>query len=315
MRQVRAEVPTRIDFVGGWTDVQPFCDEQAGLVVNAAFGLRTFVMARETDHAVSAPNEFARAARKRFGSQNVELELTSDAPVGAGLGGSGAAGVALVSALAACANQPMTRSEIAELAYQIEMEDLGVMGGKQDQYAAAFGGFLALTFLGDQVRVEPIALDATRVLELEARSVVVYTGRARVSGNIHRRVQEAYKHRVPATLAALRTIREVAHEFRGQLQNGSLDELGKLLNENWLAQKRLHPATSNAEIENLFRVALNQGALGGKALGAGGGGCLVFLARAGSTEELQHALQAAGAQVLPVRFDMDGLRVAEKVGA
>jgi D-glycero-alpha-D-manno-heptose-7-phosphate kinase len=234
--------------------------------------------------------------------------MTSDAPVGAGLGGSGAAGVALVGALAAYANQPMTHAEIAELAHKIESEDLGIIGGKQDQYAAAYGGFLALKFHGDYVRVEPMQLDAARIQELQARSVVVYTGQARISGNIHRRVQEAYKHRVPDTLRALQTIRDVANEFRTQLESGSLDALGELLNENWVAQKHLHPATSNVEIENLFRIALNNGALGGKALGAGGGGCLYFLAGAGAAANLQKALETAGAQNLPVQFDMDGLR-------
>ncbi|HZQ10957.1 MAG TPA: hypothetical protein VFD70_30570 [Anaerolineae bacterium] len=309
LRSVVAYAPTRIDFVGGWTDVQPFCDEQAGLVVNAAFALYTRVRVSPIMGAKTPSSEFARAAQKRFGLTDVTVEITSEAPLGAGLGGSGAAGVALVGALAAYANQSLHRAEIAELAHRIELEDLGVLGGKQDQYAAAFGGFLALTFLGNEVGVEPILIDSSRVQELEARSVIVYTGQARVSGDIHARVQDAYKRRVPDTLDALETIRAVAKDFREQLQDGSLDALGELLNRNWDAQKRLHSATSNADIENLFQRALKNGALGGKALGAGGGGCLYFLACEGETMRLQNALREAGAEILPARFDMEGLGV------
>lgn len=309
MKNIIVQAPTRIDFVGGWTDVQPFCNDEAGLVVNAAFGVRTRVVVREIENAREADDAFIRAACERFELKNVAVELTSDAPLGSGLGGSGAVGVALVSALNAYAGKNLSRREIAELAQQIEVEDLKIIGGKQDQYAAAFGGFLALRFLGETVKVEQLKLPSERVRALQARSVVVFTGQSRVSGNIHAHVQDAFRARNSETLDALATIRRVARAFRHELENGSLDALGDLLNENWDAQKHLHPSTTNARVEEFFRVAFHAGALGGKALGAGGGGCLYFLARAGETERLHNALRAAGGEILEAEFDMDGVQI------
>lgn len=309
MNQTIAFAPTRIDFVGGWTDVQPFCDEQAGLVVNAAFGVRTRVVVREMPNAREHADPFIHAACRRLEVKNVLVELTSDAPLGSGLGGSGAVGVALVGALASHAGKHFARRDIAELAHDIEVRDLGIIGGKQDQYAAAFGGFLALTFLGDTVEIEQLALDENRVRELQARSVVVYTGQSRVSGDIHARVQEAFRARNPDTWNALKTIRRVAREFCHELENGSLDALGELLNENWNAQKRLHVSTTNERVDEFFRAALHAGALGGKALGAGGGGCLYFLAREGETERLRQVLRNMGGEILDAEFDLGGLRI------
>ncbi len=309
MKNILVQAPTRIDFVGGWSDVQPFCNDEPGLVVNAAFGVRTRVVVRETENAREHTDTFVRATCRRFDVKNVAVELTSDAPLGSGLGGSGAVGVALVGALAAYAEKILSRREIAERAHQIEVEDLKIIGGKQDQYAAAFGGFLALTFLGDSVEIEQLALAETRVRALQARSVVAYTGQSRVSGNIHAHVQDAFRARNPETLDALATIRRVARTFRNELENGSLDALGELLNENWDAQKHLHPSTTNARVDEFFRIAFDAGALGGKALGAGGGGCLYFLARAGETERLQNALRAAGGKILQAEFDLDGVQI------
>lgn len=301
-----AYAPTRIDFVGGWTDVQPFCENEVGLVINAALGIYARVRVTETVHARPNPDPFIQAACKRFAIKDVAVELSSDAPIGSGLGGSGAVGVALVGALASYAGMDLPPREIAELAHRIEIEDLGIIGGKQDQYAAAFGGFLALGFQGTRVEVEQIILPAPRVLELQDRSVVVYTGQSRISGNIHAHVQEAFLQSNPSTLAALETIRRVARRFQIALQTGPLDDLGELLNENWDAQKRLHPSTTNEIVESFFAAALSVGALGGKALGAGGGGCLYFLARQGEQTRLQQALRAAGGKILQVQFDLNG---------
>lgn len=306
-RCVTAHAPTRIDFVGGWTDVQPFCDDEPGLVVNAAFGARAHVVVSATEQPVSSPDPFVQAASRRLNITRATVELSSDAPIGSGLGGSGAVGVALVGALAAFGSIPLATREIAELAHRIEVEDLGVIGGKQDQYAAAFGGFLALTFRGETVEIRSLSLDPERVQELQSRSVVVYTGQSRISGGIHAQVQTAFKERNPTTLAALATIRRVSHEFRDALTGGTLDELGPLLNANWDAQKQLHPSTTNETVDHFFSIARNAGALGGKALGAGGGGCLYFLARSGETERLTYALERVGGEILRAGFDLNGL--------
>lgn len=249
---ITASAPTRLDFVGGWTDVQPFCHTETGLVVSAAVAVYARVVVRPGANAVIHNDEFIQAACHCLGLHNVAVELKCDAPPGSGLGGSGAVGVALVGALAAYAGKALQRREIAELAHQIEVEDLGIIGGKQDQYAAAFGGFLALKFQGDEVSIQPLALVLERVQELESHSIIIYTGQSRVSGSIHAHVQDAYRARNPDTLEALATIRRVAREFRTALPHGSLDTLGELLNANWEAQKRLHPSTQTKPSKNSF---------------------------------------------------------------
>lgn len=312
VKEIRARAPTRIDFVGGWTDVQPFCDDEPGIVINAACSVFARVIVRDAQGQVETLDKFIRAACKRFGLENVQVQLSSDAPLGSGLGGSGAAGVALVGALAAYADKKLERREIAELAHQIEVEDLNIIGGKQDQYAAAFGGFLNMTFHGAGVELESLTLSTERIQELQSRSVVVYTGQTRLSGNIHAHVQDAFRARNSETLAALATIRRVASEFRTELQCGTLDALAELLNENWDAQKRLHLSTTNERVDEFFRIAFQAGADGGKALGAGGGGCLYFLAKKGETERLQNALVGAGGVILPGSFDLQGLEIASE---
>lgn len=289
--------------------MQPFCDDEPGLVINAALGVYARVVVDESPSINVQADPFIQAACQRFGLERLTVELASEAPLGSGLGGSGAVGVALVGALAAYAEQTLTRREIAELAHRIELEDLGVIGGKQDQYAAAFGGFSALTFLRDTVEREPLVLAGERVAELQARSVVVYTGQSRVSGNIHAHVQSEFQARNPDTMAALAALRRGAQAFRRELQVGSLDAAGDLLNANWKAQKHLHASTTNERVDRLFRAAQDAGACGGKALGAGGGGCLYFLAKEGETAQVQTALRAMGAEIMAIEFDLHGLDV------
>lgn len=305
--EIIARAPTRIDLAGGWTDVQPFCDHEAGLVVNAAFGKFARVTACFSEQPGRIADPFVRAACRRFELENVSVSLRSDAPIGSGLGGSAAAGVALVGALAALVDQEMTRREVAELAHEIESKDLGIIGGKQDQYAAAFGGFLALEFRGDAVRAQPLALEPERVRELAARSVVVYTGQSRVSGDIHAQVQKAFHAGNPETLDALASIRSVARVFLKALPTGSIETLGALLNATWEAQKQLHPSITNARVDTCFQVARNAGAAGGKALGAGGGGCLYFLVPGSAKKRVVDALGQVGCQVLDAEFDPGGL--------
>jgi D-glycero-alpha-D-manno-heptose-7-phosphate kinase len=218
-----------------------------------------------------------------------------------------------VGALAAYAGVELTGREIAELAHRIEVEDLNILGGRQDQYAAAFGGFHALTFKQDAVEIETLDIAADWAAELEARSVVVYTGQSRLSGEIHAHVREAFLERKPETLAALAAIRGAAREFYAAVKRGALDELGALLSANWQAQKRLHPTTTNERVERFFDAAGRAGAAGGKALGAGGGGCLYFLAGEGRAQELQRALREAGGVILTAPFDFEGLRVTRRL--
>lgn len=311
-RSLTARAPTRIDFGGGWTDVPPFPAEEGGFVCNVAIAryatarLRAGARVGVGGCEDGANDELARAALRRSGLTDVSLTLASDFPMGAGLGGSSAAGIATAGALAAWRGRQPSLEEIAEESRALEVEDLGVAGGRQDHYAAAFGGALALRF-GDGVEVERIPLGATAA-ELERRCVVGYTGESRISGRTITGVIDAYRRREPHVTAALRRMRALAEAMAAALRRGSVDDLGALVGEHWAHQRALHPEITTERIEALVERARMAGALGVKALGASGGGCVLAVAARGREEEVRAAV-AALAEPLTFRVDERGLDV------
>jgi D-glycero-alpha-D-manno-heptose-7-phosphate kinase len=200
-----------------------------------------------------------------------------DLPSGSGLGTSSALNVVWLSLIKSQIAGDEDRKQIAELAYGLESL-LGILGGKQDQYAAALGGFNLMTFGENGVGVERLDVPEVVVRDLEARSVLCYTGRPRLSGSIHENVWGAFRRGEPATVSALYALREAALAMKPSLLAGDLDAFARLIGQNWACQKALDPSVTNAQMDALFEAATQAGARGGKACGAGGGGCLYFVA-------------------------------------
>jgi D-glycero-alpha-D-manno-heptose-7-phosphate kinase len=249
-----------------------------------------------------------KAALRMFPVQSAcTLTTRSDAPVGSGLGSSGAMDVALVAALTlARAERPSPR-EIAEQAWYLETVEAQIPGGKQDQFAAALGGFQRLTFRDPDVGVEPITLDPAFAAALERRTLLCYTGRSRVSGAMIARVMAAYERGDPTVTAALRAMKAAAAAMAEALRGGDLGRVATLLSENWRHQQALDPSMCTPEMAELEQVMHAAGALGGKAAGAGAGGAMFFVTgdRPGPA---QAAARAAGATLLPVRWAFEGVR-------
>ncbi|HJU65065.1 MAG TPA: hypothetical protein VJ596_05275, partial [Gemmatimonadaceae bacterium] len=258
MPLVVARAPTRIDFGGGWTDVPPYCEEQGGCVCNLAITRHASVslkdspagvMIDEEGVTIEAPSavgfardgrsELAKAALRRGKIGPVVLGLRSNFPAGAGLGGSSAAGVALVSAIAAWRDEQPERSELAEQSRALEVEELGVAGGRQDHYAAAFGGALALWF-SDRTVAKRIRLSTNLASAIERRCIVVYTGQSRLSGENINTVLAAYRAREARVTSALARMRVLAEEMIAALERESLDDLASLVDEHWQHQRALH---------------------------------------------------------------------------
>jgi D-glycero-alpha-D-manno-heptose-7-phosphate kinase len=199
-RRVTARAPTRLDFGGGWTDVPPYPVESGGFVCNVAIArhARATILARDEGAGDSSIGEegdaLARAALRRAALDGVALGLTSDFPRGAGLGGSSAAGVAVLAAIDGWRRTSRPPAALAEGSRVVEVEELGIAGGRQDHYAAAFGGALALRF-GDGVDVERLPLGGALSRELERRCLVLYTGESRISGETITAVLDAYRTR------------------------------------------------------------------------------------------------------------------------
>jgi D-glycero-alpha-D-manno-heptose-7-phosphate kinase len=304
--------PTRIDFGGGWTDVPPYSDEMGGFVCNVAISrYATVTIARGDDgDGASTPNTadaaLARAAARRFRARGITISVQSDFPIGAGLGGSSAAGVATVAALAANRGDQMTPTAIAELSREIEIGDLGIAGGRQDHYAAAFGGALGLRFSAGHVDVRAIPLGSRTRAEIEERCVIVYTGQSRISGETIEAVLGAYRQRDPRVLNALSHMRATAEQMADALVAGDVDRLASLVDEQWTHQRSLHPAIPTPLIDEIIARGRDAGAVGAKALGASGGGCVLVIAGKGRADDVRSVVESLG-EVLPFSVAMSGV--------
>jgi D-glycero-alpha-D-manno-heptose-7-phosphate kinase len=304
--------PTRIDFGGGWTDVPPYCDEMGGFVCNLAISrYATVTIARGEDGATAnassaADLALAKAAARRFHASGITITVRSDFPIGAGLGGSSAAGVATVAALAASRGDHMTPTAIAELSREIEIDDLGIAGGRQDHYAAAFGGALGLRFSAGHVDVRPIPIGARTRAEIEQRCIIVYTGQSRISGETIEAVLGAYRQGEPRVLDALRHMRGLAEQMADELAAGDVDRLASLVGEQWTHQRSLHPAIPTPLIDEIIARGRDAGAVGAKALGASGGGCVLVIAGKGRADEVRRVVESLG-EVLPFSVAMNGV--------
>lgn len=326
-----SRAPVRIDLAGGWTDVSPFADREGGAVVNVTLNRYTYatlhthdrsgVRIKSADYHTSVEAETVRrleydgtldlvkAALKRLDVHTgLELTTRADAPPGSGLGTSAALGVALVGVLNSVQAERLSAHEVAALATDLEVNELGIAGGKQDQLAAALGGFNFMEFSAHQPVTSRLPISTGVINELEKRLVLCYSGTSRLSGDIIQRVQHAYINGEQATCHALRTMRELARRTKSALLTGTVDQLGPLLHENWVCQKALHPSVTNPAVDRLFSIALDNGALGGKACGAGGGGCLVFLAALERERDVRQALAAAGGTIIDFNIDRSGLQ-------
>ncbi len=314
----------RIDFGGGWTDVPPYTVEQGGCVCNVAMAMHACATLDDSTGGVEAVSggvsvragraslleaggdaALAATALRRAGLEDVRLEVASDFPVGAGLGGSSAAGVAIAAALAAWRREPATPGELAMRSRELEVEGLGIAGGFQDHYAAAYGGALGLRFAA-KTAVEQIPLSDRLVEALERQCIVAYTGASRISGATITAVLDAYRDRVPRVVGALARMRMLAELMIDALKRESVDELGALVAEHWEHQRALHERITTPLIDRMFETARAGGALGGKALGASGGGCVLIVATAECIEEVRERVSSL-ARILPFRVSRQGV--------
>ena len=253
--------------------------------------------------------DLAIAAVKRSSiDYGVEIITRSNAPAGSGLGSSASMGVALVSALSRLSDSIALPYELAELASSIERHELGILGGKQDQYASVLGGINFMEFSGEDVKTSKLNLSRDTIYELEKSLVLCYTGKSRLSSNIHQNVVDAYLGKDKETLDALKNLKETAVAVKDALLRNDLNSFGKLLSDNWENQKRLHTSITNPQIDSLFDVALKNGAVGGKACGAGGGGCLIFFCYPDKEHLVRKKLEEAGVTMIDFNFDLAGLQ-------
>lgn len=238
----------------------------------------------------------------------LDLFCTTDAPPGSGLGSSSTMVTTLVGVCREWLGLPLAPYEIAELTYHIERERVNLAGGRQDQYAAVFGGFNYIEFHGDYTIVNPLKIRRDSLNELESRLLLVYTGKTRPSANIVDRQRRSYSERRKPVVEALDALKEMTGQMKNALLRDDLDSFGRLLHESWLHKKRLDSGISNVQIDALYDEAREMGALGGKILGAGGGGFLLLMCPFEEKYRIAEALKEAGGQPAGFAFEGRGLQ-------
>jgi D-glycero-alpha-D-manno-heptose-7-phosphate kinase len=326
----RARAPLRLSFCGGGTDVSPYPEEHGGVVLSATINQYAFASLRprrdqrltiaSLDYDVVAKYDHPRRVRLDGNldlikavvralsvRRGTDLWVHSDAPPGSGLGSSSTMVVALIGVLSEWLKRPLSGYEAAELAYRIERVDLGLAGGRQDQYAAVFGGFNLIEFHRDSTLVNPLRIRADVLHELEYRLLLCYMGQTRQSANIIERQVSSYRQGLSTTVEALHRLKEQTLEMKRALLLGQIDALGELLHEAWEQKKRLDRDISNSRVDHLYQVARKEGAIGGKMPGAGGGGYFLFLTRFDRKHRVAAALEKHGGQVVPFQFERRGL--------
>jgi D-glycero-alpha-D-manno-heptose-7-phosphate kinase len=330
---IRARAPLRISFAGGGTDVPPFPEREGGLVLNATINRYAYCTLRPraddtiTIHSFDygssvelAPAQtpvfdgkldLAKAAIQRFVGPDAggfDLLLHSNAPPGSGLGASSAMMVVLVGVLKEYAGVSLTDYELAEEAHTIERDRLGIRGGRQDQYAAAFGGFNFLELHADRVVVNALRVAPDVVLELEHNLLLCYTGTTRQSDHIIDDQMQRFEAGNSDAVDGLRAQKKLALQIKDALLQRQLGDFGSLLDDAWQTKKLLSSRISNARIDELYDEARVAGALGGKVAGAGGGGYLLLYCQHDRKHEVATRLQELGATVSDFAFELEGLR-------
>jgi D-glycero-alpha-D-manno-heptose-7-phosphate kinase len=331
-RLLRARAPLRVSFAGGGTDVPPYPAEEGGLVLSATINRYAYgtlrprqdrqigIQSLDLDVVASIALEDARpdgdrldlikAAIQKLAADSphgFDLFLHSAAPPGSGLGSSSAVVVTLVGLLSAHMNLPLTDYEKARLAYTVERQDLGLKGGTQDQYAAVFGGFNFMEFRADEVIVNPLRIRSETINELEYNFLLCFTGATRVSDHIIDDQMGRYQSQESSTMDGLSMQKELAVAMKDALLQDNLNEFGGLLDRAWNAKKQMSPRISNDHIDQLYAAAKDNGALGGKVTGAGGGGYMLLYCRYDTKHKVREVLAELGAEAVDFQFDHTGL--------
>ncbi len=317
--------PLRISLGGGGTDLPSYYREHGGFLISAAISQYVYITINEAfrpriilkyskledvQNVDQIEHPIVREALRKLNIVGPYLEIVSisDIPAGTGLGSSGSFTTALLRALHALKNDFILPAELAEEACQIEIDRLSEPIGKQDQYIAAFGGITSFQFApDDEVIVEPLKLQPEVLANLEDNMLLFFTGYARSASNILRDQEVRTRQNDSDMLANLHYVKQLGLQSRDALLAGDLRQFAELMHAHWLHKRTRSPGMSNAAIDELYELARTNGALGGKLIGAGGGGFLLFYTE--NKTQLRRALRVAGLREVRFRFDFSGTAV------
>ena len=304
---ITAKAPLRLGLAGGGTDVSPFCDNYGGCILNVTIDMYAYCTIEptndnkivfdlrdreeyfetETKDYIDPSDKIAFLHKgiynrlvKDYNLKNLSFKMTtySDAPVGSGLGSSSTMVVCILKAYIEWLNLPLSEYEIARLAFEIERIDLELAGGKQDQYAATFGGFNFMEFkANNEVIVNPLKVKNWIKNEIESELVLYYTGTSRESAKIIKDQVKNTKAKDEKSIEGMLELKQTAIDMKNALLTANFDELANILNKSWESKKKTAKSITNPEIDKLYNFVMENGAKGAKISGAGGGGFMMML--------------------------------------
>jgi len=336
---IRAKSPLRISFAGGGTDVPPYPQKEGGCVLSATINKYAYgtlkprdddqIQVRSLDFEIfqsydvenydvdgkliyDGKLDLVKAAINRFqeysNPKGFELFLQSDAPPGSGLGSSSAMTSTLAGLLREFIGISTTDYGMADIIYKIEREDLGIKGGLQDQYATVFGGFNYIEFLAHEVIVHPLRLKPYILNELTYNLLLCYTGKTRPSDNIISDQVENYKKGKDKTIEGLRELKNMTIDMKNALLLGNLNNFGELLHYSWESKKKMSDRITNPIIDEMYEESRKNGVIGGKLLGAGGGGYMVLYCQFDKKYKVAKKLREMGGKLTEFDFENGGLQ-------
>jgi D-glycero-alpha-D-manno-heptose-7-phosphate kinase len=327
-----ARAPARVSFAGGGTDFESYYAKFGGLVVSAAIDKHfyVFLTVNRRDDIQIMSSDYQTFYRQNAGEEmlwdgdlalpravlshfdireGLSMFLASQVPPGTGLGSSSTVTVAIIKAVSSLLNLGLSKREIAELACTVEIDKLEMPIGKQDQYAAAYGGINAITFSRDGIQIEPLMLSPQTLEGLESDILLFYTGEARESARMLSAQNNAVRTGDPGVLESLHAIKGMAFDMRRSLEAGRLSVFGEILDASWQCKKRLAAGISTPQIDEYYETARAHGAIGGKITGAGGGGFLMLYCCRGAGPRVTKALEQMGLRRMDFSVDFDGARI------
>ncbi len=327
-----ARAPVRISLGGGGTDLPAYYTQFGGAVLNTAINRYIYTVIEpsagdalqitssdfrvfyrhngQNELATDGELGLAKAILKEFGAYDgLDIFLSSQVPPGTGLGSSGAVAVSMVTALAAWHRRTLNKAEAAEIACDIAINKLHLPSGKQDEYGSAIGGLNHIVFTGEGTTVTPVPLESSLLETLQRRLMLFFTGKSRDSGNILRKQSDASKGQDPATLERMHQIKALGQEMLSAFQRQDLDSFGDLLHQSWLQKRGVVQDVTNNIIDQAYATARENGALGGKIAGAGGGGFMLLYCHEDQQPAVTRALYALDLSRMDFHFDFEGTKV------
>lgn len=333
MEIIRAKSPLRVSLCGGGTDFPHFFNEHGGAVLSTTinkFAHVTLYSREDKDIVVRSADlgrqvkfiagttpvfdgvlDLAKATIHRLGcNKGLTLDIHSEVPPGSGLGGSSAVTSAIIGVVSEYCGTRLTPYEQSELNYKIERIDVGIPGGKQDQFATNFGGFNFIEFEKDRTIVNPLRIDKTILNDFEEHLLFCYTGGVRTDLNLIDNQIKDYEDQKVGALEGTLELKNIAFKMKDHLLHGDIDEIGKLLHLAYKNKKRMNPnVATGTKADELYNWAYLNGALGGKLCGAGGGGYLLIYAPTARQHTIRTMLKSFGGRFDDITFDNKGLQV------